>query len=93
MKFSETTFAFSPSASFRDLGEEGVILMAESGQLYSTNESGTAFMNGIKKGHTFDQAVEGVLHEFDVEKAVLEKDLSELVEYLLAENVLIATQS
>ena len=44
MKFDDKIFELNSNASFREMGEEGIILITDSGQLYSTNETGTAFM-------------------------------------------------
>lgn len=81
------------TASFRSMGEEGVILMTDSGQIYSTNPSGTAFIRQITVGRTVAQAVAAVLDEFDVQENVLLADLTELVAFLEAEGVVVVAAS
>lgn len=80
----------APNASFRAMGEEGVILMTDSGQMYSTNASGTAFVSRISQGLSVAEAVAAVLAEFDVDEDVLLADLGELVAFLEAEGVVVA---
>ncbi len=79
----------APTASFRAMGDEGVILMTDSGQIYSTNPSGTAFIRQITVGRSVSQAVAAVLDEFDVQEDVLLADLAELVTFLEAEGVVV----
>lgn len=78
-----------PKASFRDLGEEGIVLMGDSGQLYSTSETGSAFLSAIQKGLSFDLAVDHILEQYDVDRQTLTDDLTGLVDYLVAEDVLV----
>ncbi len=75
------------------MGEEGVILMTDSGQISSTNPSGTAFIRQITVGRTVAQAVAAVLDEFDVQENVLLADLTELVAFLEAEGVVVVAAS
>ena len=88
MDLTKLSLRFNPTASYRSLGDAGIILMADSGQLYSTNASGAVFLDELQKGRSTEEAVVSVLDQFDVEQARLEEDLTELVEYLLKENVL-----
>lgn len=89
MDITRKRVALVKAASFRAMGEEGVILMTDTGQLYSTNESGTAFMKRIVAGHSVRAAVDGLLDEFDVAEEDLLDDLSELVGYLESEGVVV----
>lgn len=83
----------APTAAFRAMGDEGVILMTDSGQIYSTNPSGTAFIRQITVGRSVADAVNAVLDEFDVGEDVLLADLEELVTFLEAEGVVVTTGS
>jgi hypothetical protein len=71
------------------MGEEGVILRTDSGQIFSTNPSGTAFIRQITVGRSVAQAVAAMLNEFDVEEDVLLADLAELVGFLEQEGVVV----
>ncbi|KAF0137007.1 MAG: hypothetical protein FD152_752 [Xanthobacteraceae bacterium] len=83
----------APTAAFRAMGDEGVILMTDSGQIYSTNPSGTAFIRQITVGRSVAEAVSAVLDEFDVREDVLLADLEELVAFLEAEGVVVTAGS
>lgn len=74
-------------------GDEGVILMTDSGQIYSTNPSGTAFIRQITVGRTVAEAVSAVLDEYDVQEDVLLADLEELIAFLEAEGVVVTVGS
>lgn len=70
-----------------------MILMTDTGQIYSTNPSGTAFIRQVTVGRSVSEAVAAVLDEFDVEEAVLLADLAELVAFLEAEGVVVTAAS
>ena len=89
MSKSIAHYRLSPSASFRDLGEEGIILMADSGQLYSTNQTGSVFIQNLQNGDAWKQAIEIIISEYDVERHIVESDLKDLITYLVSEAVLV----
>lgn len=82
-------FTLSDKASFRAIGEEGVVLMVDSGQLYSTNTTGTAFLTQIADHPSADRALDALLADFDVDRETLAADLGELLGYLVDEGVVI----
>lgn len=84
---AESIVTLAPNASFRAIGEEGIILMTDSGQLYSTNVSGTAFMKRLGPDVTVGAILAELDDEFDVEADVLRADISELIDYLRQEGV------
>ncbi len=84
---SEAIVSLTKHASFREIGEEGVILMTDSGQLYSTNASGTAFMRRLGDDQTVGAILDAILEEFDVEREVLTRDIADLVAFLAEEGV------
>src|SRR5690606_2730198 len=43
----DEVFAFSPTASFQSVGDGAVVLLADSGQLYSCNDTSEAFLRHI----------------------------------------------
>lgn len=71
------------------MGEEGVILRTDTGQLYSTNATGTAFFEEIARGGNANDAIAALVDLFDVTSEVLAKDLAEMVVELEAEGVLV----
>ncbi|MEO1703600.1 MAG: PqqD family protein [Pseudomonadota bacterium] len=77
------------NASFRAMGDEGVILRTDTGQLYSTNATGTDFFEHISNGASTNDAVAALVDIYDVTADVLVKDLAEMVVELEAEGVLV----
>lgn len=71
------------------MGEEGVILRTDDGQLFSTNSTGTAFFQKLSENATAAHAITSMLDVFDVEEDVLVTDLCEMVSALEAEGVVI----
>jgi hypothetical protein len=86
---SAFNYRLSPSASFRDLGEEGIILMANTGQLYSTNQTGSVFIQNLQNGSKWDHAIETIILQYDGERHTVESDLKDLITYLVSEAVLV----
>lgn len=89
MDINGKQFALSEKANFRAIGVEGVVLMIDSGQLYSTNSTGTAFLNYIIKDPSADKALDAMLDDFEVDRSTLATDLGELLAYLVEEGVVI----
>jgi len=87
MTSTDNIVTLAAHASFRAIGEEGIILMTDSGQLYSTNASGTAFMKRVGDGATVGAILAELEGEFDVEADVLKADICELIDYLSEEGV------
>lgn len=81
--------SISPDATVRSVGEGAVILMVKSGQLYSCNETARDFIARLDGRQDFQTLAETLSQEYDVAPEELRTDLTELLSYLLAENVLI----
>lgn len=88
---SNSILRLSDNASFRSMGDSGVILMTDTGQLYSCNETAEAFMRQLGNEEPVSAIAANIAKEFEVEQQVLYADLSELIEYLVSERVLIDT--
>ena len=71
------------------MGDEGVILRTDNGQLYSTNSTGTDFFEQILKGASTSDAITALVDIYEVSADVLAKDLAEMVVELEAEGVLV----
>jgi hypothetical protein len=87
---SLTVLTFSPQASFQSAGDGAVVLLADTGQLYSSNETTEAFLKLVNGERDLAEIVRLFCSEFDVEKATATSDLKELADILLAEKVLLA---
>lgn len=79
----------SDKASFRSMGDCGVILMTDSGQLYSCNSTAEAFLRRMDGDRTVAAIAREIGDEFDVESKVLLADLEDLISYLISEGVVI----
>jgi pyrroloquinoline quinone biosynthesis protein D len=81
--------ALTPAATFQPLGEsEGaVVLMTDSGQLYTCNDTTVALLQALDEARSFGSIVDELLDEFDVEREVLVADLSKLVGELEREGI------
>ncbi len=80
----------SDKASFRSLGDSGVILMTDSGQLYSCNDTAEAFLRRTDGDRTVAAIASEIGDEYDVEPDVLLADMEDLISYLISEGVVIA---
>jgi hypothetical protein len=84
-----TIIALTPAATFQPLGEsEGaVVLMTDSGQLYTCNDTTVALLQALDGARSFGSIVDELLDEFDVERDVLVADLSQVVGELEREGI------
>jgi hypothetical protein len=71
-------FAFSPVASFQSVGDGAVILLADSGQLFSCNDTSEAFLRQVDGKRTLDEIVALLAEEYEIARDVLAFDLTEL---------------
>lgn len=83
-------FVLSPVASFQSVGDGAVVLLADSGQLYSCNDTSEAFLRHMDGRRTLGDIVDLMIAEYDIERDVLEADLAELAETLTREGVIVS---
>lgn len=86
----DSVLRLSDKASFRSLGDCGVILMTDSGQLYSCNDTAEAFLRRMDGDRTVAAIASEIGDEFDVEPKVLLANLEDLISYLISEGIVIA---
>ena len=86
----DEVFAFSPVASFQSVGDGAVVLLADSGQLYSCNDTSEAFLRHVDGKRSLGDIVDMLAEEYEVERDVLEADLAELAESLKREGVIVS---
>jgi pyrroloquinoline quinone biosynthesis protein D len=74
----ETMLKLSSDITFRSLGagQGAVIVETKTGQLYSCNDTTTAFLEAIDGERSFKDVVDELHGIFDVDRGVLESDLS-----------------
>jgi hypothetical protein len=70
-----TVLSLAPNASFQALGEGAVILMLDSGQLYTCNETTEAFLKMIDGQRDFGAILNLLVGEFAVDRDTLSRDL------------------
>ena len=92
MPDDDTILALTPAATFQPLGEQegAVILMVDSGQLYSCNDTTVALLRAIDGSRNFGAVIDLVHAEFEVDRDVLATDLREVAAELEREGILAA---
>jgi hypothetical protein len=85
----QTVLALSPVASFQALGEnEGaVVLMTDSGQLYTCNDTAVALLKAVDGARPLGSIAELMLAEFEVSREILQADLVKVAGELKAERI------
>lgn len=75
-------YKLSSDILLQEVANEIVILNLADGQYYGLNEIGARVIQLMSRGENIDSITETLLQEFDVEQAVLEKDIQTLIEEL-----------
>jgi hypothetical protein len=82
-----TVFALASNASFQALGEGAVILMIDSGQLYTCNESTEAFLKMVDGQRNFGAILDLLIAEFDIDRETLARDFLPIAGELRSEGI------
>ena len=82
------TFRLADKATFRSVGDSGVILMTDTGQIYSCNSTAEACLRLTDGNRNLGATADAVCDEFDVSREQLLSDLEELLTYLQSEGVI-----
>lgn len=85
----DEVYCLSPVASFQSVGDGAVVLLADSGQLYSCNDTSEAFLRHVDGKRSLGDIVDLLAEEYEVERKMLEVDLAELAENLKQEGVIV----
>lgn len=83
----KTVLSISDNASFQSLGEGAVVLLIDSGQLYTCNETTEAFLKLVDGARPFQAIVDALVKEFDIERAAATGDFLEIAEQLRSEGI------
>jgi len=86
-----TVITLSPVASFQSLGESAVILIIDSGQLYTCNETTEAFLKAVDGVRSLAEIIDAVLPEFEVDRETLRTDLLSLAADLTTHGLITAS--
>lgn len=74
----------TPDTLINVVGNEAVLLNLGNEQYFGLDESGTGIWQALTTNETIQAAYEKLLDEYEVSAEVLQKDLCELLEKLLA---------
>jgi pyrroloquinoline quinone biosynthesis protein D len=91
----QTALKLSPDVTFRSLGEGqgAVVVEIKTGQLYSCNDTTTAFLEAIDGTRTLEDIVDQLHAVFEVDRTVLEADLNSIAIELLDNGLIESLQS
>jgi hypothetical protein len=84
-----TVLKLSDKVSFQQVGDGAVILMIDSGQLYTANGSTEAFLSRVDGERALGPIIDSLLGEYDIDRETLAADMTELADQLIAESVLV----
>ena len=78
----------SPSTLYREMQGEAVLLHLDSGEYFGLDEVANRIWQLIVEKGELTQVETAMLEEFDVERAVLSKDLSRMIDELVAKRLI-----
>ncbi len=79
---------FLPNASFQAVDDGAVILLADTGQLYTCNETTEAFLRRIDGERNFGAILDGLMAEYALDRPTALGDFSALAAELAAEGII-----
>lgn len=85
---ANATYRMADKTTFRSVGDSGVILKTDTGQIYSCNSTAEAFLRLTDGKRSLQATADAICAEFDVKQLQLLADMEELLVYLMSENVL-----
>lgn len=83
-----TLLEFEQVASMRSVGEGAVILLADSGQLYTCNETSETILRDMVKQRSVGDMVALLCEEFEITNETATTDVIEIAENLIEEGIL-----
>ena len=83
-------YNLAPAATFETVGDGAVILLSDSGQLFSCNETSETFLRHLDGKRSIGDIAELMEAEYEVSRDELEADLHELAAQLEAEGVIVS---
>jgi len=81
-KPNNATYHRNPDLIGASIDDELVMMSVEQGQYYGLGGVGPRVWDLLEEPHTLDQLVDRVLEEFEVERAVCEKDMVGFLEQM-----------
>jgi coenzyme PQQ synthesis protein D (PqqD) len=89
---NEKVFSLSKSVSFQPLGqgEGAVVLLIDSGDIFTCNDTTSAFLRILDGSRTFEDSVKLLADQFDVDRPVLRADLEQLTTNLVEQGIIVS---
>jgi hypothetical protein len=86
----QSCLRLAENVALQPVGDDGraVLLELNTGQLYTCNETTRDFLAALDGERTFEQAVDIVLAQYDVERSILHADLLAMAEELAGEKLI-----
>jgi pyrroloquinoline quinone biosynthesis protein D len=87
----DKVFSLSKSVSFQPLGqgEGAVVLLVESGDIFTCNDTTSAFLAVLDGSRTFEASMNLLADQFKVDRSVLRTDLQQLAANLVEQGVIV----
>ena len=83
-----TVLRVSPVATMQSAGDGAVILLTDSGQIYTCNETTETLLNLVDGKRSLDDVIDLALEEYETDRATLEADYLQLASKLVGEGIL-----
>jgi hypothetical protein len=80
---SNTSIVINENALVQKVGEEMVILDAESGQYYALNEMATEMLGQLQEGKTVQATVDHICAEYEASESEVLSDITGMITTLL----------
>ena len=81
----------SPDVVYRRLGDTAVLVHLGTNEIYELNESGVRLWELLADGQGFDDAIQTLVREFDVDETTARRECRDLVTDLLDRKLLEST--
>ncbi len=85
-------YALADGVSFETVSDGSVVLVFRSGQLYSCNETSTAFLVELDGKRGLDQVAEAMAEKFDAAPEEIRADLDDIAAEMLAEGIIVSAR-
>jgi len=83
------TYKVTDEVMFTDVDREYVLLHAARGEYFSLNEMGRTMFDLIKTKKSRSEVIKSILNQYDVDREVVATDLEELIQSLVASDLLV----
>jgi len=87
MNDSAASFVMAPSVLSREVDNETVLLNLDTEQYYGLDSAGSCIVDRITR-QPFEQALQALAAEYEVDEAILRRDVNALLEKLLEAGLL-----